>query len=110
VSCIAAPGRPSGRPGFRPDFPRSDFGRGSASPSEDGGFEDFREFPFTLAVRSATLSTWNGSPQRELTTNPLSGMFGADQRCIRSWLHHGPMLVAMTGGGDVLPAVEPFSS
>ena len=25
------------------------------------------------------MSTWNGSPQRELTTNPLSGKFGADQ-------------------------------
>jgi hypothetical protein len=24
------------------------------------------------------MSTWNGSPQRELTTNPLSGKFGAD--------------------------------
>jgi len=26
----------------------------------------------------ATTNSWNGSPQRELTTNPLSGMFGAD--------------------------------
>jgi hypothetical protein len=26
-----------------------------------------------------TTNTWNGSPQRELTTNPLSGMLGADQ-------------------------------
>jgi hypothetical protein len=25
------------------------------------------------------MSTWNGSPQRELTTNPLSGKLGADQ-------------------------------
>ena len=25
-------------------------------------------------------NTWNGSPQRELTTNPLSGKLGADQR------------------------------
>jgi len=24
------------------------------------------------------MSTWNGSPQRELTTNPLSGKLGAD--------------------------------
>ena len=24
-------------------------------------------------------NTWNGSPQRELTTNPLSGRLGADQ-------------------------------
>src|ERR1035438_2652204 len=27
-----------------------------------------------------TTNTWNGSPQRELTTNPLSGMAGADHR------------------------------
>ena len=25
------------------------------------------------------MSTWNSSPQRELTTNPLSGKLGADQ-------------------------------
>jgi hypothetical protein len=25
------------------------------------------------------MSTWNGNPQRELTTNPLSGKLGADQ-------------------------------
>jgi len=24
--------------------------------------------------------TWNGNPQRELTTNPLSGKLGADHR------------------------------
>ena len=24
------------------------------------------------------MNTWNGSPQRELTTNTLSGMLGAD--------------------------------
>ena len=24
------------------------------------------------------MSTWNGSPQRELTKNPLSGKFGSD--------------------------------
>src|SRR5690349_20543340 len=35
---------------------------------------------FSTAPRSKSeTSTWNGSPQRELTTNPLSGMFGADQ-------------------------------
>src|SRR6266567_4902479 len=27
----------------------------------------------------STRNTWNGSPQRELTTNPLSGKLGADQ-------------------------------
>ncbi|HEY2592905.1 MAG TPA: hypothetical protein VGK33_03275, partial [Chloroflexota bacterium] len=26
-----------------------------------------------------TTNTWNGSPQRELTQNPLSGKLGADQ-------------------------------
>ena len=54
VSCIVAPGWPFGRPGFRPDFPRSDFGDGFARPSDDGGFEEFREFEATRAARSAT--------------------------------------------------------
>ena len=54
VSCIVAPGWPFGRPGLRPDFPRSDFGAGFAGPSDDGGFEEFREFDFTWAARSAT--------------------------------------------------------
>ena len=29
--------------------------------------------------RRSTRNTWNGSPQRELTTNTLSGKLGADQ-------------------------------
>src|SRR6266567_4896322 len=40
----------------------------------------------------STRNTWNGSPQRELTTNPLSGKLGADQsalagaaRYLRGW-------------------------
>jgi hypothetical protein len=54
LSAIVVPGWPSGRPGFRPDFPRSDFGDGFASPSDDGGFEEFREFAFTCAARAST--------------------------------------------------------
>ena len=54
VSRIVAPGCPFGRPGFRPDLPRSDFGAGFASPSDDGGLEEFREFAFTRAASSAT--------------------------------------------------------
>jgi hypothetical protein len=46
-SSIVAPGWPFGRPGFRPHFPRSDFGDGFASPPDDGGFEKLREFAFT---------------------------------------------------------------
>ena len=42
------------RPGFRPDFPRSDFGAGFASPSDDGGLEEFLEFCPAFAARSAT--------------------------------------------------------
>src|SRR4029077_5981081 len=35
---------------------------------------------FSTGLRSkSTTSTWNSSPQRELTTNPLSGKLGADQ-------------------------------
>jgi hypothetical protein len=39
---------------LRPDFPRSDFGADLASPSDDGGFEEFREFAFTCTARSST--------------------------------------------------------
>jgi hypothetical protein len=54
VSCIVAPDCPFGRPGFCPDLPRSDFGTDFASPSGEGGLEEFREFAFTRAARSAT--------------------------------------------------------
>ena len=54
VSSIVAPGCPFGRPGLRPDLPRRDFGAGLAGPSDDGGFDEFREFVFTWAARSAT--------------------------------------------------------
>jgi len=54
LSCIVAPGWPFGRPGLRPDFPRSDFGAGFASPSDDGGLDEFRELDCTRAARSAT--------------------------------------------------------
>ena len=42
VISSVAPGCPFGRPGLRPDLPRSDFGAGLAGPSRDGGFEEFR--------------------------------------------------------------------
>ncbi len=51
---MVAPGCPFGRPGLRPDLPRSDFGDGLPSPSDDGGFEEFFELIPTLAARSAT--------------------------------------------------------
>jgi hypothetical protein len=41
-----------GRPGLRPVFSRRDFGGGLASPSDDGGLDEFRDA--TLAARSAT--------------------------------------------------------
>src|SRR6185437_546466 len=53
-SSIVTPGWPLGLPGVRPDLPRSDFGAGLASPSDDGGFDEFREVVFTWAARSAT--------------------------------------------------------
>ena len=42
VISSVAPGCPFGRPGPRPVFLRSDFGAGLASPSADGGLEEFR--------------------------------------------------------------------
>jgi hypothetical protein len=44
VIARVAPGCPFGRPGLRPDLPRSDLGAGLARPSDDGGFEEFRGF------------------------------------------------------------------
>ncbi|HBW18950.1 MAG TPA: hypothetical protein DEH11_08025, partial [Actinobacteria bacterium] len=40
-------------PGLRPLFLRSDRGAGLASPSLDGGLEEFREFCFSRASSSA---------------------------------------------------------
>jgi hypothetical protein len=47
-------GCPLGRPGFGPDFARSDFGAGFASPSDEEGFELFFEFCRAFAAKSAT--------------------------------------------------------
>jgi hypothetical protein len=69
VSSIVAPGWPFGRPGLRPDLPRSDFGAGLASPSDDGGFDEFREFVFTWAAKSAT---WDCSPASVSRSSPIS--------------------------------------
>jgi hypothetical protein len=44
VISSVAPGWPFARPGFRPDLRRSELGAGLASPSLDGGFDEFREF------------------------------------------------------------------
>jgi hypothetical protein len=44
---------PFGRPGPRPDRGRNDFGAGLASPSDEGGFDEFAEDSFNLASRSA---------------------------------------------------------
>ena len=49
-----APGWPFGRPGLGPLFFRSDLGDGLASPSEYGGFEEFRGFCPSRARKSAT--------------------------------------------------------
>ena len=64
TSSIVAPGWPFGLPGLRPDLPRSDFGDGFASPSDDGGFDEFREFAFTCAARSATCDCSKASCSR----------------------------------------------
>lgn len=83
-SSIVAPGRPFGRPGFRPDFPRSDFGDGLAGPSDDGGFDEFREFAFTCdrssarASRSAAFSTASSAIRASRpASSPRSRAFAA---------------------------------
>ena len=65
VSRNVAPGWPFGRPGLRPDLARSDFGACFASPSDDGGFEEFREFVFHLRgqILDLRLQRLQGRPQ-----------------------------------------------
>ena len=75
VSSIVAPGWPFGRPGFRPDFPRSDLGAGFASPSDDGGFDEFREFDFTCAARSSTCAC-NAASDSAAPRSPSSAPSG----------------------------------
>ena len=43
------------------------------------GADGLRSSQPKLRTFTAAMSTCNGSPQRELTTNPLSGKLGADQ-------------------------------
>jgi hypothetical protein len=47
------PGSPGCFPGFFPDRLRRDFGAGFALPSDDGGFEELREFMSRRARNSA---------------------------------------------------------
>jgi hypothetical protein len=70
LSRIVAPGRPFGRPGFRPDFPRRDFGAGFASPSDDGGPELFFEFYPALAAGPATCACHPATSSRKAATSP----------------------------------------
>jgi hypothetical protein len=69
LNCIVTPGCPFGRPGLRPDFPRSDFGAGFARPSDDGGLELFCEFCPSRAARSATCAS---SPAARSRSSPAS--------------------------------------
>jgi predicted enzyme related to lactoylglutathione lyase len=52
--CGVTPGWHFGRPGFRPDLPRSGWGACFARPSPGGGFDEFRGFWPSRAPRSAT--------------------------------------------------------
>jgi hypothetical protein len=87
LSCIVAPGWPFGRPGFRPDFPRSDFGAGFARPSDDGGFEEFRESGFTCAARSATCDC---STARCSRSSPISASRSASSSRSRAFAPRNP--------------------
>jgi hypothetical protein len=51
--CRVVPSCPFGRPGPRPERPRSDLGAGFARPSDDGGFDEFDDDCFNRASRSA---------------------------------------------------------
>ena len=54
TSSSVLPRWPCCPPGLRLDFPRCDFGAGFAGPSDDGGFDEFREFARTCASNCAT--------------------------------------------------------
>ncbi len=69
VITSVAPGCPFGRPGLRPDFPRSDFGACLARPSDDGGREEFREFAPSRARSSATSARSTSSCSRSTPTS-----------------------------------------
>jgi hypothetical protein len=71
VICMVVPGWPFGRPGLRLDLPRSDRGAGLASPSEDGGFDEFRGF-WASRARSASISARSASTWARSTTTSAS--------------------------------------
>ena len=48
------PGAPGCLPARRPDLVRNDFGGGLARPSDDGGFDEFRELSPNRRSNSAT--------------------------------------------------------
>jgi hypothetical protein len=82
LNCIVAPGCPFGLPGLRPDFPRSDFGVGFASPSDDGGLELFREFCPSRAAMSATCASSPAARSRSSRASAWSAV--SSSRCPRS--------------------------
>ena len=71
VDHLAPLGLPFGRPGLRPDLLRSDLGAGLASPSPDGGLDEFRRFCPSLA-RSASISARSASTWARSTATSAS--------------------------------------
>jgi len=69
VISSVAPGCPFGRPGLRPDLPRSARGAGVASPSPDGGIDEFRGF---LPSRARSSDTWAASASTCSRSIPIS--------------------------------------
>src|ERR1017187_2216734 len=74
MSSVAAPATPRSGPrvtsSHQPAVDSLEAGRMTRS----AGTPDFSTEPHGRSTRN----TWNGSPQRELTTNTLSGKLGAD--------------------------------
>jgi hypothetical protein len=76
------PSCPAWPPGLRPLFLRSDRGAGLASPSLDGGLEEFREFCFSRLKLSDPLSCRSSSARacasswRIDATSPASTSYG----------------------------------
>ena len=115
-SSIVAPGWPFGRPGLRPDLPRSDFGDGFAGPSDDGGFDEFREFVFTWAARSATCDCSPASASRSTAISAACSSIRASRSASSSrsrvFAARSPVSPAVgnarhLGHGRTLPRLRP---
>jgi hypothetical protein len=95
VISSVAPGCPFGRPGLRPDLPRSDRGAGLASPSPDGGIDEFRGF---LPSRARSSDTWAASASTCSRSIPISVSLASITSRSRAFAARSAATSSATGG------------